>query len=187
MKKEKKKNIVIGACSLWSENSMSGLIRYLEEMASEGFDIKLLLSSKGAPTDQEKQAIHHFESHATFNWTLVKPALMKEWIAHIDNATLVISGKYHDIIASLYLKTPFITLDSDTPQIKALLKMTTKFKALKMDDLMIEAKLLAKTSFLLDCSFNELELATTQYIENLAENNLIRLRKASPSLNPSCV
>ena len=57
------------------------------------------------------------------SFQLINANSEKEWLATIDQARLLISGRFHHSIAAAFLKTPFVALQTNTPKLDALLEM----------------------------------------------------------------
>ena len=54
---------------------------------------------------------------------LFKTADIDEFISMIDNASLLISGRFHHTIASFMVNTPFITFKTNTKKVESILSM----------------------------------------------------------------
>jgi polysaccharide pyruvyl transferase WcaK-like protein len=100
---------------------IDGLISYLENMASRGYDIKFLYGAPAYPAKDDREFIQFVEQRLKVRWAVVTATSIDDWLEHIETADLLISGRFHHTIAAACLGTPFVALESNTPKMHGLM------------------------------------------------------------------
>ncbi len=121
--------------------------------------------------------IEHFNKLKDYvkghNIELLTVYSINEWLSAIDNAKLIISGRYHHSIAAFMLDTPFLTFKTNTKKVEAILEMfNRKDNLLKNYDTQYALKMLNTDSF-----YAKNDSYTKDSIINLARNNFHFLKE----------
>ena len=85
------------------------------------------------------------ESKLTIKWIVITADSLDDWLGYIEEASLVVSGRFHHSIAAASLKTNFIVLNSNTPKIEGLCQVLGYDSIIRYDDVELLTKLLDKT------------------------------------------
>nr|WP_216861635.1 polysaccharide pyruvyl transferase family protein [Polynucleobacter sp. AP-Feld-500C-C5] len=82
--------------------------------------IYFLSGAKSLPVDSDKTQFEWFQKHLpNLKWLYANS--MQEWLSFIARSEWIISGRFHHSLAAATLGTPFLSLSSNTPKIKAAL------------------------------------------------------------------
>jgi polysaccharide pyruvyl transferase WcaK-like protein len=95
---------------------------YLKSMSDEGYKVKFLFGAAAYPSQDDQKFITYLKENASFPLEVVDCKSLDEWLNNIEQATLLISGRFHHTIAAACLNTPYITLNSNTPKTESLLQ-----------------------------------------------------------------
>ncbi len=117
MESHPKHAIVLSGSAAWQEEGMVPIIEYLKEMKTRGFEIRVLVGAKKDPAPDDQRFVQFLQNNFSQDqWTLVIAESFEEWLEEIQNAELLVSGRFHNSIAAACLGTPFIILNSNTPK-----------------------------------------------------------------------
>jgi polysaccharide pyruvyl transferase WcaK-like protein len=117
--KQPANTIVIGGSVAWEEQGMLAVIEYMKAMKQKGFDIHVVIGAQQDGAADDERLVKFLEPHAGI-YELVRAETIDQWLDEINNAALVVSGRFHYSIAAGSLGTPFIALNSNTPKVQAL-------------------------------------------------------------------
>lgn len=155
-------------------HGLSEFSRYLKIMHSKGYKIKFLYGANEHPAKDDREFIEYMQTQFQIIWEIYQVTSVDDWLKTIQEATLLVSGRFHHTIAAITLGTKFIPLNSNTPKMEGLMQ-TIQYKGtvLQYTDHDIYNKLLSlsHTKLLKD------EITATQinqtlnYLCNLAEKN----------------
>lgn len=159
-----KNRIVIADSLALTSHGLDALTQYMQAMKEKGFEVVVLTEHLNCQTN--------FGSSSEY----IHPKSIEEWLDIVNNAALIVSGRFHLSIAAMCLKTPMIILSSDTPKNKALTTLSPSLNCLECEDPNLYANLMGKTHYLMTCSFEDLELPDLQTLTNYAGYNLLMLK-----------
>ncbi len=133
-KQIKEKTLVLAGSVAYTESGALQLCRYLDETAQAGFKIKVLIGANAFPAKDDTAFVEFLTIHCKAPWELVNATSMDEWLDTINNATLLVSGRFHHSIAAFCLNTPFIALNSNTHKVHAICSMMGEAEPLLYSD-----------------------------------------------------
>ena len=111
--------------------------------------------------------------HCKAPWELVDATSIDEWLDTINNATLLVSGRFHHSIAAFCLNTPFIALNSNTHKVHAICSMMGEAEPLLYSDPQLFDQLNLHTKELPSSVDNSEKM---KFLCELAEKNFDGLR-----------
>lgn len=114
-------------------------------MHQQGYTITFLYGAKDWPAKDDREFIAFLKSILKFDLKVFEAKNIDEWLSCIENAKLLVSGRFHHTIAAGCLGTKFIALNSKTPKIDGLLKALGKEGPLRYDDRNLAEKLHKQT------------------------------------------
>lgn len=154
--------------------------RYLLTMIEMGFKIKFLCGAVQYPAKDDKEFISYMQNHFKVKWEIYTATTVNDWLKAIEEATLLISGRFHHTIAAYCLNTKFIALGSNTPKIEGLLQILGREKIINYNDPNIYRRLIESSNK------NLFSNVTTFYYDInklciMAEENFSKLKLLIPN------
>lgn len=178
-KKTSSYTIVFAGGSSLSVNNIHPLLNYLDEMKREGYRIVFLTGAKAYPAKDEQEIVALLLDQKK-PYTIVEAASIEEWLDVINQADLLVSGRFHHSIAAAFLQTPFIAFDGNTPKIVAMTEMFDLEKTLRIDEEDLFYKLLTLTKKILsDPKSAVVPTAILEKIMELTSHNFDGLHRKS--------
>ncbi|HSW87394.1 MAG TPA: polysaccharide pyruvyl transferase family protein [Rhabdochlamydiaceae bacterium] len=169
------KTLILAGSVAYTEDGTEKICRYLEAIAKTGFKIKVLIGAAAFPARDDQAFVDFLRTHCKVSWELVDAASMEEWLDTINNATLLVSGRFHHSIAAFCLDTPFIALNSNTNKVHAICSLLELPPPLLFSDPQLLDKLLLRTRFILSSPAAN-DHARLDYLCKLAEKNFEGLK-----------
>lgn len=192
------KEILITGSAIWLDINMvssdkcniedfaDGLLefdKYLQHMISRGFKIRFLCGAESHPSKDDKEFIEYMQENFSANLEVYEAPSVTSWLRAIEEAALIVSGRFHHTIAAACLGTEFIGFSSNTPKIDGLMEALESKEAIKFNSPDVFDKLLSTTEEKLRInSKNDMRNKGTDYLNLLsakAEMNFIGLRTAN--------
>lgn len=169
------KTLVVAGSVAYTESGAEQLCRYMELMAEKGFQIKVLIGAAAFPAQDDQSFVKYISTHTNAPWELIDASSLKEWLDTINNATLLVSGRFHHSIAAFCLNTPFIALNSNTPKVHSICALLEQSEPLLFSDPTLLEHLLARTERML---LNPIKINDAKMAEicTLAERNFDGLK-----------
>lgn len=175
-KKEPQKNVVVAGSVAFTETGAEKLCRYLENLNKRGYEIKLLAGALAFPSCDDEAFIQFMKLNSNAPLNVVIASSMEEWLDTINNASFLVSGRFHHTIAAFCLQTPFIALNSNTFKLHAICSMFGKEHPLLFSDPHLLENLLLRTETIFKEPFQNNEDKINE-ICLLAEKNFEGLKK----------
>ncbi|KIA76378.1 hypothetical protein DB43_AK00380 [Parachlamydia acanthamoebae] len=100
---------------------------------------------------------------------------MEEWLDTINQATFLVSGRFHHSIAAFCLNTPFIALNSNTHKVHAICALLGQAEPLLFSDPELFDHLLLRTNAIISSPSIDNDTKVTE-IYQLAEKNFNGLK-----------
>jgi len=170
LKQVEKKTIVVGGSVAFSEEGTRQLCKYLETMSERGFQIKVLVGAAAYPAKDDQLFADFLKAHCNVKWELVEASSMEEWLDTINQATFLVSGRFHHSIAAFCLNTPFIALNSNTHKVHGVCSLVEHPEPLLFSDPRLLDQLLLQTDAILSSPVTNNQ-AKMDEICQLAERN----------------
>lgn len=118
-----RKDIVIAGSVSWKGETMKEVARLVERLHQQGFRLKLLVGASANIAGDDARFVQALKDILGVSCEFVFARSEQEWLSTIENAQLLISGRFHHSIAAAFLHTPFIVMSSNTSKIKGMMKM----------------------------------------------------------------
>jgi hypothetical protein len=161
-------------------------IFYLKDMAGDGFEIIFLIGGNTdiAHTAKDDQIFKQYLENKLSD--LIKLEKFKvycaqsldDWLHCIEEASLLISGRFHHSIAAACLGTSFIAFNSNTPKVEGLCMLLDVIdNFINYHDPKLLTKLYDRTKVLLNNPLILEPKNTTQKLADLAMKNFRNLKK----------
>ena len=80
----------------------------------------MLIGANSYPAGDDIRLVQALHKTIGLSCELVYAWSEHEWLRTIDNAVLLISGRFHHTIAAAFLRTPFLVMGSNTKKIDGL-------------------------------------------------------------------
>jgi len=125
---------------------LSGFNQYVQEMSSRGFKIKFLYGADSFPAKDDKEFIEYMQNNFQANFEVYQASTLDDWLRCIEEATILLSGRFHHTIAAACLGTHFIALNSNTPKMEGLMQALALKAPISYNDPAICDKLLQLTN-----------------------------------------
>ncbi len=186
--KEKKKNkVLIAGSAAWLnlsmhlrdekgniENYQSGidfLIEYIDILNKKGYEVSFIMGAQAYPSQDDIEFLEYLKIRKA-QILLIEAKSLNEWLDHISEASLLVSGRFHHTIAAACLKTPFILFNSNTPKTEALAQYLNSEPLLQYQQTNLLEILLKRTDFLLSPSYeNKQQTHSLETLSTLAIKN----------------
>lgn len=136
------------------KQGLSGFNLYLQKMSTRGFKIKFLYGAELYPAKDDREFIEYMQKEFQVTWEIYEASSLDDWLKTIEAATILVSGRFHHIIAAACIGTHFITLNSNTPKMEGLMMSLDSKEVVKYNDPEIYSKLLQLTDEKLYPSLN---------------------------------
>ncbi len=153
--------------------------QYLQEMSTRGFTIKFLYGAQSYPAKDDREFIEYMCKQFSVPWAIYEAVSLTDWLRRIDEATFLVSGRFHHTIAAACLGTPFIALNSNTPKMDGLMQVLKTKEISHYKDPDIYSKLLNATHEILSFPSDLSTFKKYNYLDMLcgkAEKNFDKLR-----------
>jgi len=125
-KKASSNTIVIAGSVAWEEAAMPALGQYIRQQLEQGYVVKILIGAKADPAQDDANFVECLERTLGDTWqkvSVIDAQSLDEWLETIENAALLVSGRFHYSIAAACLETPFVALNSNTLKIHGLMNI----------------------------------------------------------------
>ena len=119
----REKTIVLAGSVAWKAQGIAALAEYIAAMSSEGYALQVLTGAQAFPAQDDATFVAALKTAVPEGWEHVNAASMEQWLATIQRASLLLSGRFHYTIAACMLDTPAVILGSNTPKNSALAEM----------------------------------------------------------------
>lgn len=169
-KKIKEKSLLISGSVAFTQNGIDKLSCYMEKMHGRGFTIQLLIGAAANPARDDADFVAALQKTCRAPFTLINATSLEEWLRTIQQASLLVSGRFHHSIAAFCLNTPFIALNSNTPKVEGLCLLIQEPPPLVYDDPKLLEHLLSRTETILRSPASD-NAAKREELCDLAERN----------------
>lgn len=114
-------HIVIAGSVLLTPARIALYADLVDRFHKDGYKISLLLGARGFPATDDAKFAAALYSAAAGKFDVVLTTSEFDWLRRIQQASLLISGRFHHSIAAACMRTPFVALASNTPKTTGLL------------------------------------------------------------------
>ena len=133
-----------------------------------------LTGAKGFPANEDPPTFQAMQEAAP-DLRQVNAAGMRDWLAAIAGARILVSGRFHHSLAAIMLGTPVITFPSNTPKISAICAMLGLETPIPYNDPDFAAKLTGALDRVNQGAMPTIDKAARQKLLSLAEQNFAAL------------
>lgn len=172
----KVKNIVLAGSASVTQAGVKATVDCLEKFRQQGYKIKVLIGAKAFPIAEDALLKYLKAYPEASNWEIVDAQSMDEWLNAINNASLLLSGRFHHSIAAACLRTPFVALNSNTPKVDAIMDMMGMPRPLQYDEEDLSEKMRSRCQQALSPSYKHVDVPTLEMLRCLAKHNFDGLR-----------
>ena len=165
---------------------MENFIIYLKYMAENGFEIVFLIGGNDVDLKnlaKDDQIFKHYLENKLQNLIKINKfktyflVSLDDWLHCIEEASLLISGRFHHSIAATCLGTKFIVFNSNTPKVEGLCTLLDCMdNFINYHDPKLLNKLYDRTKILLNSSLNMNPEKMTLKLSDLAMKNFSHLK-----------
>ena len=148
---------------------LSAFNKYLQMMQYQGFQIKFLYGAKSYPAKDDREFIEYMQKHFCVDWEIYEAKSLDDWLRTIDEASLLVSGRFHHTIAAACLGTKFIALSSNTPKMDGLMQVLESQPVIKYNSPNIYNELLLRSQEILDFSIGTHNLVNKNRLDYLCQ------------------
>ena len=104
-----------------TEAFIPAITQLIQKLQHTGYEVCLLSGAKAYLATDLKRFIEWMnEACKDAPLTLLNPTSLTDWFRAVQQASCLISGRFHHSIAAYFLDTPFVLMESNTPKVKAL-------------------------------------------------------------------
>jgi polysaccharide pyruvyl transferase WcaK-like protein len=119
----KQKTLAIAGSVAFDAAGLAALVTFGNDMRRRGYEPVVITGAQANPAADDRRFLTALRAADTGGWTYVEAASLKEWLATIGSAALLVSGRFHHTLAAFAMRTPFVMLNSNTPKMPALAQM----------------------------------------------------------------
>jgi polysaccharide pyruvyl transferase WcaK-like protein/Flp pilus assembly protein TadD len=116
------KRVVIAGTVALSQEFLTLTVKLAERLLALGYQIDVLAGANAYIASDDVAFVQVLHPHLRGRYRLVAATSEHEWLETIQNADLLISGRFHHTIAAAWLGTPFLVSASNTAKIDGLLE-----------------------------------------------------------------
>ena len=146
---------------------LMGLNEYLLKMISRGFKIKFLYGANSYPAKDDQEFIEYMQSNFLLDLEVYNATSLNDWLRVIEEATLLISGRFHHTIAAACFGTDFIALNSNTPKMEGLMEALGSPQVIYYNSLDIYERLIKTTNEILNNKKQSLSRSRQTHLDYL--------------------
>lgn len=131
-KKTLRDTIVLAGGVNFNKACLKAIVNELEKYKLQGIKILILVGAKANPAQDDENFINMLNQYKEkLGYDIFYAKNLDEWFECIQNAKILISGRFHYSIAAYCLSTPFLMFESNTPKNYALSKILKVKKPIK--------------------------------------------------------
>ncbi len=123
------RHVVVAGSVLLTPARIAVLANQIDELAAAGYRTTVLLGARGFPAADDARFAAALYATAARKPEMILARSEYEWLSHIGNACLLISGRFHHSIAATCMRTPFVVMGSNTPKITGLMQVLSQQSA----------------------------------------------------------
>ena len=142
--------IVIAGSVAWTKDVITAVKKAIKKLAGQGCSLSILMGASAKPAADDLRFIDQLSDVIGSDASLVNAQSELEWLRTIDQASLLISGRFHHTIAAAFLDTPFIVMNSNTPKIEGLLQMLEIDSFLSVDSEQLDMEIIRRAEKILE-------------------------------------
>ena len=128
------------------DKALENFAQYLNYMDKRGYEIQFIYGANDYPAKDDKDFIDFIEPKLGFKLNVVTANDIQQWLNIIEQASLLISGRFHHSIAAYCLGTPLVALNSNTPKMEGLMQVLGGREVIKYADPNLVDKLISATT-----------------------------------------
>jgi len=142
----KSNNIIIAGSVNWGKETIQQIKQLIIQLHKAGHTPCLLVGASAFTAGDDICLVNELSAVIGTECQLIHAHSEQQWLRTIDEAKLLISGRFHYTIAAAFLNTAFIVMESNTPTITGLLQMLQSNSFISVEESKLADKLLTKTN-----------------------------------------
>jgi polysaccharide pyruvyl transferase WcaK-like protein len=115
--------IVVAGPVAWDARVIAELGKLFSKLKSDGVAVKLLVGASADLAADDVQFVRALAPLLNADCELCLATSETEWLRVLEQASALVSGRFHHCIAAAFLGTPFVITGSNTPETTGLLSM----------------------------------------------------------------
>jgi len=139
-------NIIIAGSVNWGKETIQQIKQLIIQLHNAGYTPCLLVGASAFIAGDDICLVNELSAVIGIECQLIYAHSEQQWLRTIDEAQLLISGRFHYTIAAAFLNTAFIVMESNTPKITGLLDMLQSNNFISVEETQLADKLLTKTN-----------------------------------------
>lgn len=178
LKNVTKKSIVFSGCVSWNQSTIEKIAVTIDKLIDKKYKVSLLVGSNDNHAGDDERLVLLLAPQIEKGCQLIFASSEHDWLSTLQNANLVVSGRFHHTIAASILRTPFIVTQSNTPKVEGMLQTIGLKSFIDTKEKEFESKLYKKIERILDGEENPvLSLEKINEIYQLAEINFSKINR----------
>jgi polysaccharide pyruvyl transferase WcaK-like protein len=117
---------------------------FVDAMIAQGTPVTFLTGANLLPAVDEDRFLRALRERAP-GLRVVEADSVREWLAVLADAAVVVSGRFHHTLAAASLGTPFVLLDSNTPKNAGLARMLSAPEPIRLGSPTLAEEMIAAT------------------------------------------
>ena len=142
----KSNNIIIAGSVNWGRETILQIKQLIIQLHKTGYTPCLLVGASAFTAGDDIRLVNELSTVIGTECQLTYAHSEQQWLRTIDEAQLLISGRFHYTIAAAFLNTAFIVMESNTPKITGLLEMLQSNSFISVEESQLADKLLTKAN-----------------------------------------
>lgn len=111
---DSEKNIVISGSVSFTKERIADLEKLIIHFSQKGYKIKILLGAKAFPAQDDVNFVRELLKLDFKGFEVFDAKSLTEWLDCLNSAAVFVSGRFHHSLASIYLETPCVMMESNT-------------------------------------------------------------------------
>jgi tetratricopeptide (TPR) repeat protein/polysaccharide pyruvyl transferase WcaK-like protein len=138
------RHIVLAGSVSWDERYLGLFKPFIRKLIHDGYSLTLLVGARAHAAEDDRRLTEAMQDVIAEGLEVYEANSTREWLQHIADSAMLISGRFHHSIAAAFVGTPMIALGSNTPKIEGLMQMLDMPPPLSYEDPELENRLLER-------------------------------------------
>lgn len=115
-------DLLVGSGVSLTANETRAFVNTLSRMSPPGARIRFLAGARRREPPEDFRFVEALWQ-ARFDVEILRPQTIQEWLDAVRGAQLMVTGRFHHLVAAAYFGTPVVTLRSNTPKSEGVCQM----------------------------------------------------------------
>ena len=117
------RHIVVSGSVNWDDNYLDVMKIFIRQLMNNGYRLTFLVGARAHTAEDDRRLTEALDDVISEGLEVYEAHSTREWLQHIADAAMLVSGRFHHSIAAAFVGTPLIVLGSNTPKIEGLMQM----------------------------------------------------------------